>query len=174
MAPSLLGDMFQDNSVQNQRLRCNGKTLLVNARHIPAIGCVLVSHSDLGLILEPVRQSQLLWIITILALHRLASCFFANALVNKLLKRADTINAAIRQIQQGNFDIELPAQGSDFIDQIAENLNAMAARIKNLIQNNYEAAANQELTDSNALSADFSTFSLQHVRMSENECRLRG
>ena len=137
VAPSLLGDMFQDNSVQNQRLRCNGKTLLVNARHIPAIGCVLVSHSDLGLILEPVRQSQLLWIITILVCIT-ASCFFANALVNKLLKRADTINAAIRQIQQGNFDIELPAQGSDFIDQIAENLNAMAARIKNLIQNNYE------------------------------------
>ncbi|MBC8544772.1 sensor histidine kinase [Bianquea renquensis] len=136
-APSLLADLFQEDAIQNQRLRHSGKTLLVNACSIPAINCVLVSHSDLGVILEPVRRSRFLWFITIIICIA-ASCFFANAFVNKLLKRADTINAAIRQIQQSNFDIALPVQGSDFLDQITENLNAMASRIKNLIQNNYE------------------------------------
>ena len=58
--------------------------------------------------------------------------------INSLLRRADTINEAILQIQEGNFNIAIPVEGTDFIDQVATNLNGMAAQIIDLIHNNYE------------------------------------
>lgn len=139
---SLLPQLWEggeiSGEVRRQRVRYEDTELLVNAAYIPAIHCVLISHSDLGAIFQPVRAFQLP-VLVMLLLCLVFCCFLAAALVNSLLRRSKTINDAILRIQEGDFDICLPAEGADFFDQVAENLNGMAAQIKNLIHNNYES-----------------------------------
>lgn len=113
------------------------KTYLLHARYIPSIGCILISYSDLSLLTNTMIQTIAISAIVTL-LCGFASWFLALTLVNGLLRRTETINSAIRQIQGGDFAISLPVYGADFIDQIAMNLNSMASQIENLIQNNYE------------------------------------
>lgn len=113
-------------------------SLLINSAPISSINCVLVSHSDLGAVFKPVRDFQMVVLAAIL-ICVLFCCFLAAVLVNSLLRRSRTINDAILQIQEGNFDISIPVEGTDFIDQVAANLNNMATKIKNLIHNNFES-----------------------------------
>lgn len=127
-----------EGEVRRRRMDRGGTQLLVNAAYLPSIRCVLVSHSDLGAIFQPVRDFQLP-VVVMIVLCLLLCCCLAAALVNGLLRRSRTINDAILRIQEGDFDVCLPAGGSDFFDQVAENLNGMAAQIKNLIHNNYES-----------------------------------
>lgn len=134
---AILKDMLEEGSVRNRQISYEGKDLMLNGEVIPAIDCVLVSHSDLNAIFKPVRDFQTLS-FSVIAVCILLSCLLAAAMVNWLLRRTNTINSAILQIQDGNFDVSLPAEGDDFIDQVAQNLNNMAAQIKNLIQNDYE------------------------------------
>lgn len=112
-------------------------SFLINAAPISSINCVLVSHSDLGQVFKPVRDFQIV-VLAAMLICVLFCCFLAAALVNSLLRRSRTINDAILQIHEGDFDISIPVEGTDFIDQVAENLNNMAEKIKNLIHNNYE------------------------------------
>lgn len=134
---TVLPQVRDGEEVRHQQLGFGGTELLVNAAYLPTIQCVLVSHSDLGAIFQPVRDFQLP-VVVMIVLCLLFCCFLAAALVNGLLRRSRTINEAILRIQEGDFDISLPAGGADFFDQVAENLNGMAAQIKNLIHNNYE------------------------------------
>lgn len=137
-AHAILPQVIEKGQVRNMQLSFDGKNLLVNAAPLSSIDCVLISHSDLGAVFKPVRDFQLPVLLMIL-LCVLVCCLLATALVNSLLRRSRTINNAILQIQEGDFDVCLPVEGSDFIDQVAENLNGMAAQIKNLIHNNYES-----------------------------------
>ncbi len=114
-----------------------GRDYRVNFRDIPAIDSVLIGYSDLGAVLSPLFTSILQGIL-VMGIFGVAGFLLAVTLVNGLLRRADAINAAIRHIQEGDFDVSVPVDGEDFLDQIAANLNAMAARIKDLIRNNYE------------------------------------
>lgn len=136
-APTTVPYALSGQSLKNLKLKSNGKNLLINACPISSIDCVLISHSDLSRILLPVRQNQMLYLLILFACVAL-SCFLTIILVNRLLHRTNAINDAICQIRQGDFDIALPVQGADFIDQIADNLNSMASQISNLIRNNYE------------------------------------
>ena len=137
LSESFLPLLNADASGESQRLHLGGRTYHVNFRSIPSVDCMLVSYSDLNRIVAPLLQSILHGVLVML-ICVLFVCFLSITLVNGLLRRTESINLAIRQIQDGNFDVSVPVQGKDFIDQTAANLNAMAARIKDLIQNNYE------------------------------------
>lgn len=136
-AATLLPQVLEEGTVNHRQLSYGGKTFLVNAATIPSINCVLICHSDLGAVFKPVRNFQTP-VLLIIVVCVLVCCLLATALVNSLLRRSRTINHAILRIQEGDFDICLPVEGTDFFDQVAENLNGMAAQIKNLIHNNYE------------------------------------
>lgn len=133
----ILEGMMEEGSVRNLRVSYEGKELLLNGEVIPAIDCVLISHSDLSVIFQPVRDFQI-FSLSVIAICILISWLLAAAMVSWLLRRTNDINGAILHIQEGNFDVSLPVEGDDFIDQVAQNLNNMAAQIKNLIQNDYE------------------------------------
>lgn len=134
---NILPEVLGGGEFRRQRFSYEGKTFLVNAAPVSSINCVLVSHSDLGVVFKPVQDYQLV-VLAAIILCVICCCLLAAALVNSLLRRSRIINDAILQIQGGNFDISVPVEGSDFIDQVAGNLNGMAAQIKDLIHNNYE------------------------------------
>ncbi len=132
-----LGDLFQTDGFYNRRIDDEGQVYLVCGQTIPGIDCCLISHSDQSVVLGTVQSFQVLGGL-IVVFSVLGSGMLAVRLVKSLLKRTEAINGAIAQMQEGNFDVNIPVYGTDFLEQVAGNLNAMAARIKNLIQNNYE------------------------------------
>lgn len=135
--PELLGDEFWERDIVNKSVKLDGNSYLVNSAFLSRCGCALICHSNAGVILDQVQQNRVLYILLIVTCFVIA-CLIANTLVDHLLARTDTINAAILQMQQGNFDISLEIPGTDFLDNISENLNEMASRIESLIQNNYK------------------------------------
>lgn len=123
--------------IKNRQVMKDGKTYILNASKIDYINCVLISYSDLDTILAPIRHGRILYFLVIVAC--VASGYvITNALVNKLLRRVDMIDAAIQKIQGGDFNIHLEVSGNDFIDKVSANLNNMAQQILNLIQVDYQ------------------------------------
>ena len=136
-ADTILDRVMSGNEARHWQYNDGARTLLINAAPVSSINCVLVSHSDLNTVFKPVRSFQTL-VLILVCLCVVLCGFLATTLINSLLRRADTINEAILQIQEGNFNIAIPVEGTDFIDQVATNLNGMAAQINDLIHNNYE------------------------------------
>jgi signal transduction histidine kinase len=71
--------------------------------------------------------TSLLWLIII---GTLSGLFVAR----RVLHRVDAMNASARSIMVGNLEGRLPVNGSnDELDRLAENINAMIARISDLV-----------------------------------------
>lgn len=136
-ARNVISSMDAGSIIANKRLVRDGKTYVLNASTIDYVDCVLMSFSDLDTILAPIQQGWIIFLLVVIACIS-AGYAVANALVNKLLQRVDTIDSAICKIQKGNFDIHIKVLGNDFIDKVSANLNTMAQQIQNLIKNNYE------------------------------------
>lgn len=131
-----LASLWEENAA-NKTVVFQGESYLINSAYLSNCDCLLIGHSNAGIVTAELEQISIFYCFLLISCFFIA-CLIANAMVNHLLRRTDSINAAIREIQRGNFKISLEPQGTDFLDNISENLNEMASRIDSLIQNNYK------------------------------------
>lgn len=67
----------------------------------------------------------------------LAVLFISYIVASFLLQRIHRMLAAVKTIQRGNFDIRIPLNGEDEIDELAQEINIMASKINELINTVY-------------------------------------
>jgi two-component system sensor histidine kinase YesM len=67
------------------------------------------------------------------ALVFLLAMFMITWTIQNIKKSSKSITNGIREVEKGNLDIQLPIYGKDEFGEIAENLNNMTEKIRNLI-----------------------------------------
>lgn len=119
----------------------------------------MVPSSDIDTTLN--RTIQYFFIIlVILALVVILLSYFLSTL---LVKRINTIISSIHKIQNENFDIHIPINGNDEIDQLASAINFMAAKINSLINQVYKTELLQKETELSALQAQINPHFLFNI-----------
>lgn len=96
-------------------------------------------------------------------------CFFTYKIVYILLKNLSIIIEAIRKVSTGNLDTRIKVKGKDEVAELAENLNTMLNRIKELMQvqlKNQEVTKNAEIKAlQTQINAHFIHNTLESIRM---------
>lgn len=92
--------------------------------------------------LDRQRNTFLVWI----ALAFLVVLVLIDGIVRALLKRFYSIMGTIRQVQEGDIDVEAISDGNDEISELGTQINKMLERIRSLIEEN----VNRELLIKNS------------------------
>lgn len=119
----------------------------------------IVPESD---IMKPLKQAEHYFLAAILAAT--AGIILLSWLLSTLLiQRITKMTGSVRRIQQGDFQIHLPVNGNDEIDELASAINYMAFRINELINKVYKAEVLQKETELAALQAQINPHFLFNI-----------
>lgn len=124
-------------SISRDTVNIDKSAYFVSVAEIPRLQCTVVTFYPMGSTAGKVQRAKLIYIGTIFVGLSLL-LIFSLLLSNTLVKKIRNMIRVIRCVQKGDLDIRIPVNGSDEIDEIAQDFNEMLNRINRLIDQVYK------------------------------------
>ena len=144
-----------------------GKKIAVNSYEEENLGWIFYNVYDKDYILRDVRHIQYLTIL-IGAVLFLISILLIRYTVSLIEKSTRSIVGGIRQVQQGNLDVQVTVDSEDEMGQIADNFNTMTGKVKGLIGEVKEVTEKKKDAEIRALEAQINPHFLYNTLDSIN------
>lgn len=144
-----------------------GKKIAVNSYKDENLGWIFYNAYDKDYILRDVRHIQYLTIL-IGAVLFVASILLIRYTVSLIEKSTRSIVGGIREVQQGNLDVQVTVDSEDEMGQIADNFNTMTGKVKGLIEEVREVTEKQKDAEIRALEAQINPHFLYNTLDSIN------
>lgn len=139
-------------SAGNGLLQTDGRDYFVSVRRLPQISSSLLCVIPIGEIDAPSIKAKFMF-AGIVLISTVLILLLSSAVSGMLLRRIQHMRKAVHKMQQGDFQINIPVQGSDEIDELAQSMNTMSVKIDELINTVYKAQVRQKETELLALQA---------------------
>jgi two-component system, sensor histidine kinase YesM len=133
-------------------LKLNKSGYYINMRKMERLDSFIVGIVPVTVITEPLNHEKYIFIF-ILFIAIIIIYFLSSFLANLLHARIKRMLEAVKKIQLGNFNINIPVYGTDEIDELAKDINIMANKINDLINKVYKSEIAQKETAIYALQA---------------------
>jgi two-component system, sensor histidine kinase YesM len=113
----------------------NGERRLVTINTVPGIGWKIVGVSYMDEIMTTRRDISgfIMWLLLVVIVFVLLVSAFMSARISRPIKR---LERSMRQVEQGQFDIQVPGGGEDEVGRLARQFNVMVGRIGQLVEQN--------------------------------------
>ena len=134
--PSLIETVYQRTGEKEAKHHALARLFILPGNYRLLVGHDVEELENLRLILRRALGSSLFWLVAIGAIGGLL-------VARRVLLRVDAMSASAAAIMGGDLAERLPVGGSgDELDRLAENLNAMLARIEMLLKGMKEVSDN--------------------------------
>lgn len=138
------------NSSANGFFNISSVRYYISTRRLPELSSTLVCMVPMENIVAPAAKTFLLFILIALSLTLLLF-ILSYSISSLLLRRIDKMRKAVYKMQTGDFDVHIPVNGHDEIDDLALSINTMSVKINDLINTVYKAEVKQKETEILAL-----------------------
>ena len=140
----------------------------IESRFIKRLDCTLLYIISLDSLYATQRWNRTV-IIAMLVLSIIIIVFITSAIVSKSFKKLKKLDMYIKRVQKGELDVEVTIESQDEVGRLADNLNIMLKKIKELMDYNIKCATAEKEAQISALQAQldphFLYNSLEEVRM---------
>lgn len=133
-------------------VKLNKSGYYINMRKIERLDSFIVSIVPVTVITESLNHEKNIF-IAILLIAIIIIYLLSSSLAKLLHARIKRMLEAVKKIQLGNFNINIPVYGNDEIDELAKDINIMANKINDLINKVYKSEIAQKETAIYALQA---------------------
>ena len=144
-----------------------GKNIALNQYENEELGWDFYNAYDEDYILRDVRHMQYL-AIAIGVLLLLISLFLIRYTVRLIERSTRSIVSGIREVQQGNLNVQVRVESRDEMGQIADNFNTMTGKVQGLIEEVKEVTEKQKEAEIRALEAQINPHFLYNTLDSIN------
>lgn len=152
-------------------------TYFINLEPISRLNYRLLGVYPLPSVMKKAREAQIIYIICF-SLVSIILFFISLFFTKKLMKKIKQLVKAVREVQRGNLDINVPIKGKDEIAELGQDFNLMINRIKQLIEQVYKTEILQKEAMleslSNQINPHFIYNSLETIKMMAEVKREKG
>ena len=142
--------LFKSIPKNKQTINFSQETYYIKKKRVSKLNGYLYSLVPASNIKTVTNEAHLTFILIIIILIILL-LLISYIISTLLLKRINVMHKAVQTIQKGNFDISIPVNSSDEIDELAKGINVMSYKINDLINAVYKAEVNQKEAELSAL-----------------------
>lgn len=129
------GKLIHEKEESKRTIHLNGKSYYISTLWIKnldtVLGCIVPQKRLMH------RQSCKKWFYRSFTRNYTGDFIHFVFCCHILLRRIRRMLTAVKTIQKGNFDIRIPLYGEDEIDELAQEINIMSAKINELINTVY-------------------------------------
>lgn len=144
-----------------------GKNIAINQYENQELGWYFYNVYDEDYILRDVRHIQYLT-IAIGVVLLLFSLFLIRYTVKLIERSTQSIVSGIKEVQQGNLDVQVNVESKDEMGQIAGNFNTMTGKVQSLIEEVKAVTVKQKEAEIRALEAQINPHFLYNTLDSIN------
>lgn len=148
---------LEETIALNQAIKNNDTSInlgnemfFISSKRLTPIDGHILALVPLRTIQETTKQANIIFIaiISLISILIIALAYIVSTL---LLKRIQRMHSAIKTIETGDFNINIPTTSQDEIDDLAKGINSMSLKINQLIEEIYIAEAHPKEAELSAL-----------------------
>lgn len=129
---------FVASDLESGYLNYDNVQYLVHKTSIPRINAVLVSAVTVQAINTSLFKARNIF-LTVIITAAITLIALSYLLASLLLKRVERLQQAVKMIQNGNFEVRIPVNGYDEIDDLTSGVNMMTHKINELVNHVYRS-----------------------------------
>lgn len=153
---------IESDSNQYQVTKIAGEDVIIAYRPIPELKGRLIQVVSLKEVIHKVNKLRTIYILYLLLIIG-AMILTIHFIVKAMSKRFYTVYQALYEIQEGKLDVEISISGADEITELANRINIMVKKIRQLMDNNIKREILVKNSEIRALQNQINTHFIYNV-----------
>ncbi len=162
-----MNDIFNSIDIESDTnqydvTRIAGEDVIIAYKPIPELKGRLIQVVSLKDVIQKINKLRSIYILYLM-LTIGAMILTINYIVKAMSKRFYTVYQALHEIQEGKLDVEISITGSDEISELANRINIMVKKIKQLMENSIKREVLVKNSEIRALQNQINTHFIYNV-----------
>jgi two-component system sensor histidine kinase YesM len=153
---------MESEADQYKVTKINGENVIIAYKPIPELKGKLIQVVSLKDVIHKINGLRTLYVIYLLAIMG-ALFFVINLIVKAMSKRFYIVFQALQEVQEGKLDVAVTVSGSDEIGELANHINIMLVKIKQLMDNSVKREILVKNSEIRALQNQINTHFIYNV-----------